>query len=206
LALVIKVLCGGIDLRALHLNKALGHKAKMDRIVELIKQDPTRVEALNCVSRLGLPQCYLAAGFVRNLVWDSLHGFEVATPLNDADVIYFDPDEQNPNAHLSYEFQLSQKMPQINWQVRNQAVMHTRNGDLPYTSSLDAMSYWPEKETAVAIRQVAPETYECIAAFGYDSLFGYCVTHNPKRSRETFENRVNSKGWLVRWSSLRIVP
>lgn len=178
----------------------------MDRIVELIKQDPVRVNALKCVSQLGLPQCYIAAGFVRNLVWDALHGFQVATPLNDADVIYFAPDERDPNAYLYYEAQLKQVMPEINWQVRNQAIMHTRNGDLPYTSSLDAMSYWPEKETAIGIRQVVPEKYECISAFGYESLFGYCVTHNPKRSQETFKSRVNSKGWLVKWSSLRIVP
>lgn len=179
---------------------------KMDRIVELVKQDPTRVEALNCVSQLGLPQCYIAAGFVRNLVWDSLHGFEITTPLNDVDVIYFDLNEQDLNVHFSYESQLKQQMPQINWQVRNQAVMHSRNGDVPYTSSLDAMSYWPEKETAIAIRQIAPETYECISAFGYESLFDCCVTHNPKRSREVFENRVNSKGWLARWSSLSMAP
>lgn len=178
----------------------------MDRIVELITQDPVRVKALECVSKLCLPQCYIAAGFVRNLVWDALHSFDVATPLNDADVIYFASDENAPNAYLQYESQLKQLMPEINWQVRNQALMPTRNGDLPYTSSLDAMSYWPEQETAVAVRLVAPDNYECIAAFGYESLFGYCVTHNPKRSRETFENRVNSKGWLVRWSSLRTVP
>ncbi|MGI9850601.1 nucleotidyltransferase family protein [Vibrio vulnificus] len=178
----------------------------MDRIVELIKQDPARVKALECVSKLGLPQCYIAAGFVRNLVWDALHGFDVATPLNDVDVIYFAPDEKDLKSCLQYESQLKQLMPEINWQVRNQALMHTRNGDLPYTSSLDAMSYWPEQETALAIRQVSPGNYECIAAFGYESLFGYCVTHNPKRSRETFENRVNSKGWLVKWSSLRTMP
>ncbi|ELA6649898.1 nucleotidyltransferase family protein [Vibrio sp. B513a] len=178
----------------------------MDRIVELIKQDPVRVKALECVSKLGLPQCYIAAGFVRNLVWDALHGFDVTTPLNDADVIYFAPDENDPKAYLQYESQLKQLMPEINWQVRNQALMHTRNSDLPYTSSLDAMSYWPEQETAVAIRQVAPDNYECIAAFGYETLFSYYVTHNPKRSLKTFENRVNSKGWLVRWSSLRTVP
>ncbi|WP_299695830.1 nucleotidyltransferase family protein [uncultured Vibrio sp.] len=178
----------------------------MDRIVELIKQDPVRVKALECVSKLGLPQCYIAAGFVRNLVWDALHGFNVATPLNDADVIYFDPDENDTKAYLQYESQLKKLMPEVNWQVRNQALMHIRNGDLPYKSSLDAMSYWPEQETAVAVRLVAPDSYECIAAFGYESLFDYCVTHNPKRSRETFENRVNSKGWLVRWSSLRTVP
>ncbi|TOG44816.1 nitrate reductase, partial [Vibrio parahaemolyticus] len=40
----------------------------MDKIVELIKQDPVRVEALKAVYQLALPQCYIAAGFVRNLV------------------------------------------------------------------------------------------------------------------------------------------
>jgi len=165
-----------------------------------------RVEALNYVSQLDLPQCYIAAGFIRNLVWDSLHNFEISTPLNDVDVIYFDPNESNPNVYLIYEAQLNTRMPQLTWQVRNQARMHTRNGDLPYKSTLDAMSYWPEKETAIAIRQVSASQYECISAFGFESLFSYCVTHNPKRSREIFENRISSKSWLVRWSSLRIAP
>ncbi|EGQ7688459.1 nucleotidyltransferase family protein [Vibrio parahaemolyticus] len=178
----------------------------MDKIVELIKQDPIRVEALNCVSELGLPQCYIAAGFVRNLVWDTLHDFKVFTPLNDVDVIYFDSAESNPNAYLAYESQLRDRMPQLRWQVRNQAKMHKRNGDNPYKSSIDAMSYWPEKETAVAIRQIGLNQYECVAAFGFESLFSCWVTYNPKRLRETFENRVNSKGWLVRWPLLRIAP
>ncbi len=193
-------------LQALLLNWATRLKAKMDKIVELIKQDPVRVEALNCVSQLGLPQCYIAAGFVRNLVWDSLHGFEVYTPLNDVDVIYFDPNESNPDSYLIYEAQLKNGMPQLNWQVRNQALMHVRNGDSPYTSSLDAMRYYPEKETAIAIRQTAQAEYECIAAFGFTSLFNFYVTHNPKRSRESFENRINSKGWQLRWPSLIIAP
>ncbi|TOF36015.1 nitrate reductase, partial [Vibrio parahaemolyticus] len=40
----------------------------MDKIVELIKGDSIRTEALDHVSQLNLPQCYIAAGFVRNLV------------------------------------------------------------------------------------------------------------------------------------------
>ncbi|TOF34643.1 nitrate reductase [Vibrio parahaemolyticus] len=178
----------------------------MDKIVELTKQDPIRVEALNYVSELELLQCYIAAGFVRNLVWDALHDFKVSTPLNDVDVIYFDPAESNPNAYLTYELQLRVCMPQIHWQVRNQAKMHERNGDNPYQSSVDAMSYWPEKETAVAIRQIGLNQYECVSAFGFESLFSYWVTYNSKRPREIFENRVNSKGWMVRWPSLRIAP
>ncbi|WP_394183876.1 nucleotidyltransferase family protein [Marinomonas posidonica] len=178
----------------------------MDKIVELIQQDSIRVEALRGVSELGLPQCYIAAGFVRNLVWDSLHDVKVSTPLNDVDVIYFEPTESNPNTYLEYEAQLKARMPRLNWQVRNQANMHERNGDKPYQDSVDAMSYWPEKETAVAIRQVGLNQYECVAAFGFESLFSGWVTYNPKGSREVFENRVNSKRWLVRWPSLRIKP
>ncbi|TBS99336.1 nitrate reductase, partial [Vibrio parahaemolyticus] len=34
----------------------------MNKIVEFIKRDPIRVEALNYVSQLGLPQCFVAAG------------------------------------------------------------------------------------------------------------------------------------------------
>ena len=196
--------CGGRVVS--HLAGRYGAGQKMDKIVELVKQDPIRIEALNCVSELSLPQCYIAAGFVRNLVWDSLHSFNESTPLNDVDVIYFDPSESNSNSYLVYEARLKARMSQLNWQVRNQALMHERNGDAPYQSSVDAMSYWPEKETAVAIRQIGLNQYECVAAFGFESLFSYQVTYNPKRLRETFENRVNSKGWLVRWPLLRVAP
>ncbi|SJN58780.1 hypothetical protein VR7878_03036 [Vibrio ruber DSM 16370] len=178
----------------------------MNKIVALIKRDPIRVAALEYVFELGLPQCYIAAGFVRNLVWDSLHHFKSATPLNDVDVIYFDPDESDPYAYLKYEAQLKGCMPQLNWQVRNQATMHERNGDQPYQSSVDAMRYWPEKETAVAVRQTGLNQYELVAVFGIGSLVRGCITHNPKRSRTIFETRVHSKGWLVRWPCLKIAP
>ena len=68
----------------------------MNRIITLIEKDELRVKALDCVRQLNLPHCYLAAGFVRNLVWDHLHQKLVSTPLNDVDVIYFDETESNP--------------------------------------------------------------------------------------------------------------
>jgi hypothetical protein len=178
----------------------------MNKIVNLIKQDPVRLKALEYVYQLGLPQCYIAAGFVRNMVWDSLHNIPLSTPLNDIDVIYYEPNESNPKSYLAYEAQLKEQMPTLNWQVRNQATMHKRNGDLPYTSTLDAMRYWPEKETAIAIRQITADRYECIAAFGFESLFNGWVTHNPKRTQEIFESRVTAKNWLVQWPHLKISP
>lgn len=177
----------------------------MDRVVKLFESDELRLNALECVRLLDLPDCYIAAGFVRNLVWDSLHHKMLATALNDVDVIYFDPNESNPKQFQQYESQLKEMLPNVNWQVRNQAVMHIRNNDAPYTSSFDAMSYWPEKETAVAIRQLDDGNLECIAAFGFDSLFNLQITHNPKRLRSVFEHRINSKGWLITWCNLTVV-
>ncbi|ELD3372213.1 nucleotidyltransferase family protein [Vibrio cholerae] len=178
----------------------------MDTIVDLVRKDPVRFEALECVYQLELPQCYIAAGFVRNLVWDFLHRNVKPTPLNDIDVIFFDADCVDSDYEKSLELKLLEQMPQINWQVKNQAKMHLQNGDDSYQSTLDAMSYWPEKETAVAVRKVEHDHYECISAFGFESLFQGLITHNPKRAYGTFENRVKSKGRLVIWPNLRIAP
>ncbi|GAM64194.1 hypothetical protein JCM19232_3470 [Vibrio ishigakensis] len=171
------------------LNRAL-QKDSMDRILDLLKQDPVRLEALSHAYKLNLPDCYLAAGFVRNLVWDSLHGFEKPTPLNDVDLIYFDPREQNPTACLEYESQLKQCMPSLNWQVRNQARMHTRNGDRLYVSSLDAMSFWPEKETAIGVRQVEQGRYECVSAFDIEPCLRALLLTTPSAAK-----RYSRKEW-----------
>jgi len=174
----------------------------MQRVIQLIKQDKLRLAALDCAAKLDLPQCYLAAGFVRNLVWDDLHGYTQSTPLNDIDVIYFDANETDPEKYKEYESILNACMPQLNWEVRNQAMMHQRNGDPAYESTLDAMGYWPEKETAVAVRRCASGELQCSAAFGIDSLFNLQLTYNPKRPHAVFKQRVESKGWLQRWPKL----
>lgn len=177
----------------------------MNKLITLIQNDPLRLQALDCVYQLDIPNCYLAAGFVRNLVWDHLHHKRKSTPLNDLDVIYFDKHERDANTYKNIESQLSYLMPELNWQVRNQAIMHNRNGDKPYTNLLDAMSYWPEKETAVAIKKLNNKEFKCISAFGFDSLFELTVTYNPKRSITTFNQRVTSKAWLERWNKLIII-
>ncbi|GAB6262514.1 hypothetical protein PSSHI_27580 [Photobacterium sp. R1] len=65
-----------------------------DRLSQWLRQDDLRMSVLAVVESLNLPQAYVGAGFVRNLVWDHLHGYSPPTPLNDVDVVYFDPSEQ----------------------------------------------------------------------------------------------------------------
>ncbi|MCG9580254.1 nucleotidyltransferase family protein [Vibrio tubiashii] len=174
------------------------------QLIDLTQADPIRIQALKCVAELCLPDCYIAAGFVRNLVWDSLHHQPEPTPLNDVDVIYFDSSESNSDRYLEYEQQLRLQMPNLNWQVRNQALMHTRNGDAPYRNSVDAMGYWPEKETAIGIRLNDKLEYECVSAFGLDSLFDLKISHNPARPKNLFVSRVEGKNWLATWPLLKV--
>lgn len=48
-------------------------------------------------------------------------------------------------------------------------------------------------------------SFECVASFGFESLFNLQLTHNPRRSKEVFENRINTKEWLANWPQLRVV-
>ena len=172
----------------------------MHRIVELIKTDGERLKILEAVASLGFPDCYIAAGFVRNMVWDHIHDYS-GTELNDIDVVYYSQsnlDDSNATSVLSAAF------PKYEWQIKNQASMHLRNGDEPYLNTVHAMAHWPELETAVGVRMAAHDQIEVVAPFGLDSLFSGIITRNPNRESHVFLNRVKSKGWVEHWPKLKV--
>lgn len=176
---------------------------KTASINSLLKNDPSRMTALRAVATLDLPDAWLAAGFVRNLVWDALHGYS-PTPLNDLDVIFFDPCDSDGARAWRAKADLKSQLPGHQWQVKNQALMHVRNGDRPYRDCEDAMRFWPEIETAVAARIDDAGQVELLAPFGTASLMAGRLTANSKRDRELFLDRLRSKQWLQRWPGLRL--
>ena len=173
------------------------------RLAQLLLADPTRMQILKAVETLSVNSAFVAAGFLRNLVWDALHAIHPPTPLNDVDVIYFDNTDPCPHGDSDYQAQLTKQLPDVRWQVKNQAVMHKRNGDNPYTSIVDAMQHWPEKETAVAV-QLHQNGFTFVSGFGFESLFNGKLTWNPARDQRTFLHRVEQKKWLSRWPKLQL--
>ena len=171
-----------------------------------LRSDPLRWELLGHVRSLELPDCWIAAGCLRNLVWDQLHGRPVGLPT-DVDVIWFDPDARNEEAERTIESRLADVAPGVRWEVANQARMHLGNGDAPYTSSLDAMRYWPETATAVAARRTIDDRCEVIAPFGLDDLFAMKLRPAGEfaaRKRAIFEMRLRQKRWLDRFPRLEL--
>jgi uncharacterized protein len=175
-------------------------------IREWIADDPVRMRALRLARELDLPDWYIGAGFVRNLVWDKLHAYQTATPLDDIDLIYFDPDRTSREHDRHLEARLAELDHTLPWSVHNQARMHEHNGDRPYQSALDAIGFWVEQETAVAVRLDHQDHIEVVSAFGLESLFDKRITpnRNKRNSAVEFSLRLARKNWLWIWPELRV--
>ncbi|MBL0408362.1 nucleotidyltransferase family protein [Microvirga aerilata] len=64
------------------------------------------------VESLGLPDCWIGAGFIRNTVWDVLHGHEIdITRLNDVDVVFLDPSNPQKGGMLLSRTRLRRLLP-----------------------------------------------------------------------------------------------
>lgn len=177
------------------------------QLQQVIAADPLRMEALEAVAALNLPDCWIAAGFVRDAVWDHLHGTDIGAPVGDVDVVRFDKSRADAALDPALEQALQRQMPHFDWSVKNQARMHERNGDAPYASVADAMTHWPETATAVAVRLGAGRTIEVNAPFDLSDLFGLRLKpslHFSEDKRVIFYERVAAKGWMERYPRLLV--
>lgn len=186
-----------------------GYGAAMPhRLEALLREDDARWRVLGQVRALGLPDAWIAAGFVRSAVWDHLHGRQ-APHTDDVDVVWHCPGRATPEEDARAEAMLRALDPGILWSVRNQARMHARNGDAPYASVPDAMRCWPETATAVAVRRTEADGLEVAAPFGLEDLFGLVIRPTPRFATDDrlalHRARVAEKGWLARWPKLRVL-
>lgn len=178
-------------------------------IIATIEGQPDMMRLLDAVGRLGLPDAWIGAGFIRNAVWDVLHGRRIdCTLLGDIDVVFFDPVDTRPERDAAIERDLRAACPHAApWSVRNQARMHRRNGDAPYLDTEDAVRHWPETATAVAVRSRLGGRVELIAPHGMADLLAVIVRPTPAfaAKMEICRRRVIGKGWLARWPRLTVV-
>jgi uncharacterized protein len=162
-------------------------------IAEFIERQPDMMRVLKAVEVLGLPDCWVGAGFVRNAVWDAVIG---ATPrrLNDVDVVFFDAQDRRRERESAVEAALLHSCPGPQWSVKNQARMNSRNGDAPYRDTLDAIAHWPETATAIAAR-VNRNRVELLAPYGVHDLLNLILRPTPPFlwKLEIFRQRVREK-------------
>jgi hypothetical protein len=145
---------------------------------------------------------------VRSAVWDHLHQRSPSPLPPDIDVIWFDRTQVSPRCDAELEAMLRGWNSEPQWSVKNQARMHSRNGDSPYTCATHAMRHWPETATAVAVRLDRHDAVEVAAPFGLEDLFELIVKPAGKfqgEKRQIYLDRLHSKNWQANWPKLRIL-
>jgi hypothetical protein len=123
------------------------------------------------------------------------------------DVIWFDPHRAQPSEDRALEDRLRAFDPDVRWSVKNQCRMHIRNDDTPYTSATDALRFWPETATAVAVRKTEQEDLEIAAPFGLEDLFSLTLRPGPRfrgAKRDIYLDRARKKRWLPIWPGLTL--
>ncbi len=180
---------------------------RRQQVIDLIAADGQAMAILRAVRGLGLRDWAIGAGFVRNRVWDWLSGTPDRTPFADIDVLYHDPSDVRVESEKQMEQRLRAAMPNVPpWSVKNQARMHWRNGDLPYASTEDALRFWLETPTCVAVRLEGDDTLTLLAPHGLEDLFALAVRPTPsgRRQHDAYRRRMREKNWTTRWPRLRI--
>lgn len=177
-------------------------------ILNQFTADKDLMTILTMIRSLQLKDSWLAAGSVRNFIWNYLSnqpGFDKET---DVDVIFFDPAISYEET-LKIETKLKENYPNYNWELKNQVYMYIHNNTEPYRDSRDAMSKYPERCTAIGLRLLDNDQLELFAPYGLDDILEFRIASTPHFLEDAdrgqlYNMRIQKKDWQKKWNNLQI--
>jgi len=171
---------------------------------EIFGSQPPFIKVLQAMRELRLPDCWLAAGAVRNTVWKQLFGEECALGINDFDVVFFDAGTGRETEVNAREV-LNKEFPDLVFDVKNQASFgNWRPWRYQFTSATDGIAHFLHTATAVAIRLGDAGEIECNAPYGLADLFDGVLRVTPFWSGHQ-DAEAKSAGFMSKCSLLRKV-
>jgi uncharacterized protein len=191
--------------------RAAESDASVAALVRVVRGTAWLCRVLEVVRKSAPAGAYVAAGAVRDTVWNFLTGRPSLAPVADVDVVYWS-DGESEDAAREHEARLRALAPEFDWEVTNQATVHLwhwrTQGSLrvPHGTVADGLASWPETATAVGIRLALDGDIQVLAPLGLDDLFALRLRHNAARTAvEVFWQRVEAKQWAQRWPELQII-
>ena len=176
-------------------------------ILERLSQDQDIRAILEMIRSLELKDSWLAAGSVRNFIWNILAGKPGFDAETDVDVIFFDQTVSYEET-LQMEMELRKAFPAYSWELKNQVYMHIHSPNTqPYTSSKDAMSKYPECCTAIGLRLLEDDQLELFAPYGLADIRAFQVRPTPHfladaERKKLYMERIRKKNWQTKWPQL----
>lgn len=130
-----------------------------DQFKSIVLQDKWLMGVLKSARAANLPDWFLAGGVIRNTVWDYLHNYTIRTPIKDVDLIFFDSRDLSSEREKKSEEILKSNLNDVNWEVVNQARIHTLYPPFPSVcSSEEAIRYFSEEANCIGIRLEADDS------------------------------------------------
>ena len=173
---------------------------------DLIRADRWRMNVLLAAEKKALPDWWIGAGFLRNLIWDALEGNNLEQS-RDVDLVYFNATDIKPETDWQHDEAMKELFPDADWEVRNQARMHYVNNFEPYSSTIDGIAHWVETATCVAVK-LEQDELRYLFCHGTDDLYNLVARPIEEfRTEEllpTFHDRVQKKNWKSRWPHIRV--
>jgi len=168
--------------------------------------------ALDAVAASGLPDAWIGAGVIRDIVWGRQYGAFDPALVKDIDVAFFDPDDLTMERDLAAQETLA-KLADLPWEATNQAAVHTWYHTYfggpaveSFGSVHDAVGTWPETATCVAVRR-GPCGIETCAPHALDDLLGGVWRVNPIRVTPAISQaRLARQRVRARWPGVTVVP
>ena len=162
-----------------------------------------------------IPDAWVGAGVLRDLVWGELYGSGFSPErVRDVDVAFFDPRDLSRAHDDRVTERLRRRLSEVPWEAKNQAAVHTWYASKfgggvvePLTSISDAVGTWPETATAVAVRLGAGDVIEICSPLGIDDLVNGVWRRNPRRiSAEQSRTRFERHRPQRRWPNITVIP
>lgn len=183
-------------------------------VADVLRRNDWVMRALGAVDRSGLPDAWIGAGAIRDVVWGKRYGRFDPSDVRDIDVAYFDPADLSRERDRAAQQTLAD-LADLPWEATNQAAVHTWYHDYFGGSPVealgsvhDAVATWPETATCVAVRLASTNAgIEVCAPHGLDDLLGGVWRPNTVRvTPEVSAARLARQRVRARWPGVTIVP
>ncbi len=186
--------------------------AEASAFAELLQRNDWFMTALALVERSCLPEAWIGAGAVRDVVWGARYDRFAPADVKDIDVAFFDPSDLSRERDRSAQDAL-RALADLPWEATNQAAVHTWYHEYfggppvdPLGSVHDAVATWPETATCVAVRIRADRIDACAPHGLADLLCGVWRVNPVRVTPEISMARLARQRVRARWPGVIVIP
>lgn len=187
---------------------------QLDIFIDILEKNIELMAILDYVSKLNLPNFYIAAGSIFQTIWNYYDGKDLNSEIKDIDVIYYDNNDLRVEKDLEYYNMINDysKSKGFNYEidVSNEVRMHLwvkehENMEIEqYKNSEDAISKWIATVHAVGITK-ENDKIKVYAPYGLSDIFSKTIRpiRHESSSKEKYYKKVLN--WGKRFKGLTII-